>query len=141
MKYAYIVNGVVHEVMDTPAFTNLSIALKSECVQCDDSVVPGMVYANTVFTAPAPTPTPPPLLPQLTPMQFYLAFTPQERVLIKGASDPIVREFWATYELAAQQGQSIDPNLKSVSIGLQYVVDAGLVHADRVSDILKGVPQ
>ena len=54
-------------------------------------------------------------------MKFYLAFTPAERIAIKKSTDPVVQEFWATYELAVQTGDNIDPNLNSVAEGLSYL--------------------
>ena len=59
--------------------------------------------------------------PLLTPMQFYLAFTPAERIAIKGSTDKMVMEFWATYELAVTTNDTINPNLTSVQGGLTYI--------------------
>lgn len=86
----------------------------------------------------------------LTPMQFYLAFTPTERMAIKKSADPVVVEFWATYQLAVQTGTSMDPNLVSVQEALTYLATpttatppgAGiLASAARVTAISQGVPQ
>lgn len=64
---------------------------------------------------------PAPSLPALTPMQFYLAFTPAERIAIKTSADPVVQEFWATYEIALQTNTPIDIGLASVTGGLDYI--------------------
>ena len=88
--------------------------------------------------------------PVLTPMQFYLAFTPTERMAIKKSADPVVVEFWATYELAAQLNNTIDPNLVSVQAALTYLATptsatppgAGiLVSTARIAQISSGTPQ
>jgi len=86
----------------------------------------------------------------LTPMTFYLAFKPAERIAIKASADAMVKEFWATYELAAQLNNPIDPNLVSVTQALGYLAmqptdtppgPGILASANRVSEILAGVPQ
>jgi len=84
-------------------------------------------------------------LPALTPMQFYLAFTPAERIAIKklATTDPNVGEFWATYEMSAAAGTSIDPSLVSVQEGLGYLttVTPPVLTTDRVAQIVQGIPQ
>ena len=57
----------------------------------------------------------------LTALQFYLAFSPAERIAIKKSTDPIVEDFWETYQFAASQGATIDPNLSSIIEGLAYL--------------------
>ena len=88
--------------------------------------------------------------PPLTPMAFYLAFTPTERMAIKKSTDVNVAEFWATYQLAAQTNTSIDPNLVSVQEGLTYLATATtatppgagiLASAARIAQISQGIPQ
>jgi hypothetical protein len=82
-------------------------------------------------------------------MQFYLAFTPTERINIKKSTDPMVMEFWATYELAAQTGHNIDPNLVSVQEGLAWLATPatatpagpGILATARIAQISAGVPQ
>ena len=86
----------------------------------------------------------------LTPMQFYLAFTPAERMAIKKSTDVNVEEFWATYQLAAQTNSNIDPNLVSVQEALTYLATpttatppgAGiLASTTRIAQISQGIPQ
>lgn len=89
------------------------------------------------------------IYPVLTPMAFYLAFTPTERINIKKSTDPMVMEFWATYELAAQTNHNIDPNLVSVQEGLAWLATPttatpagpGILAATRVAQISQGIPQ
>lgn len=89
-----------------------------------------------------------PKLEQITPMSFYLCFTPQERIDIKASNDPMVNELWATYELSVQLGRDIDPNLASICGAISYLaLDAtdtpsgpGILKSkDRVQQILTGV--
>lgn len=77
----------------------------------------------------------------LSPMQFYLAFTPTERVAIKASTDPLVAEFWQTFELAVQTATVIHTGLASVTDGVNALVTANLINANRVADVLAGVPQ
>jgi hypothetical protein len=99
---------------------------------------------------PEPITSVPVVLPMLTPMTFYLAFTPQERIAIKGSTDPLVKEFWASYELAVQLKKDVDPNLVSVSAAVAYLARQPaddppgpgiLASLERVQQILTGVPQ
>ena len=94
---------------------------------------------GTLFEPVGPAP-----LPMLTPMTFYLAFTPQERIAIKSSTDPMVKEFWDTYDLAARLNVSIDPNLISVQGGIVYLAtpEIGILKSsDRIEQILSGVAQ
>jgi hypothetical protein len=104
-------------------------------------------------------------LPLLTPMQFYLAFTTKERMMLKALAedglpansafnatatavpvDPIVEEFWATYQLAVSSNAHIDPNLASIQEGLEYLASPTAptpptITADRIPQILAGIAQ
>lgn len=141
MKKALITNGVVHEVVSTDTFDTFNDAVKAQCVDCPDATVEGMLYDGAHFTAPPPVTPPAPKRPLLSPMAFYLAFTPRERILIKGSQDPFVQEFWQAYELAVQTGTMIDPNLASVTGGIDYLRLHNIIDASRVEDILNGVAQ
>ena len=105
---------------------------------------------NMRFTDPGQTAyAPVTVYPTLTPMQFYLAFTAAEMIDIKGSADPLVKEFYARYQLAVQTNTPIDPNLVSVQEGLAYLATAttatpagaGILAAGRVAQILAGTPQ
>jgi len=91
-----------------------------------------------------------PVYPVLTPMQFYLAFAATEMIDIKGSNDPMVKEFYARYQLAVQTNTPIDPNLVSVQEGLTYLATATtatppgagiLASTSRIAQISNGVPQ
>ena len=83
-------------------------------------------------------------------MQFYLAFAPTERMAIKKSTDVNVVEFWATYQLAAQLNNTIDPNLISIQEALTYLATtttatpagAGILASTaRIAQISNGIPQ
>jgi len=107
------------------------------------------------FTAP------PYAYPTLTPMQFYLAFSPAERIQLKRLAttgipaseltaaipqDAEIAELWATYELAVTTQSSINPNLKSLQEGLAYLAEPtaptpAVIASTRIPQILAGIAQ
>jgi hypothetical protein len=104
-------------------------------------VVPDGTQAGAVsdgkggWTNPEPGPV------VLSPMQFYLAFAPAERVAIKASTLPLVAEFWQTFELAIQTNTTIQTGLQSIVDGVNELVAAKLIDQSRVADILAGVAQ
>lgn len=88
-------------------------------------------------------------LPILTPMTFYMAFTPDERIAIKTSPDPYVKEFWDMYQLSVQLNKPTDPNLASIQNALAYLAltpestppGPGILNPERVPHILAGIPQ
>ena len=148
--YARNVNNVAVDVTTTNPSTIFYPTIAAEFITVPDGTQNGATYANGVWTNP-PAPTQAPTrYPVLTPMQFYLAFTPAERMAIKKSADPVVVEFWATYQLAAQLNNTIDPNLVSVQEALTYLATATtatppgagiLASTARIAQISAGVPQ
>lgn len=154
MKNAQISNNVVTQVFAAiPGFT------LDQCFHADvlagsvpvpDNVEPGwIVNADGAIVAPEII-VPEVKYASLTPMSFYLSFTPTERIAIKKSSDPVVEEFWATYELAAQTNSNIDPNLVSVQESLAYLAipttatppgPGILTSTARIAQISNGVTQ
>lgn len=150
MKTLFTKNGVV---IGRGATSTASISSVSSGTNSIDYVVPestpaevgwsvALVSGQPIFTAPTS-------LPLLGPMQFYLALSPAERIAIKTSSDPMVSEFWMTYQLSAQLNHPIDPNLTSVQGALNYLAapvspgpGAGILASTaRVTQILAGIPQ
>ena len=148
--YARNVNNVAVDVTTANPATLFYPTIAAEFITVPDGTVDGATYSNGIWTnPPAPTPASP-RYAVLTPMQFYLAFTPTERMAIKKSTDPVVVEFWATYQLAAQLNNTIDPNLVSVQEGLTYLATsttatppgAGILASTaRIAQISAGVPQ
>ena len=62
----------------------------------------------------------------ITPIQFKLRFTPQERVAIYASTDPIIKDFISILD---------DPRLNEVNLFLQSTIDA--VQYLRYTDLLK----
>ena len=151
-NYAQIQGTLVVEVVTQAAYNTFNTTTQALFIACPSNVTAGYTYtaATQTWTAPPAPPAVQVKYPTLTPMQFYLAFTPTERIAIKKSTDPVVVEFWATYQLAAQLNNTIDPNLVSVQEGLTYLATpttatppgAGiLASASRIAQISAGVPQ
>lgn len=146
-----IATGAVYTVADTPVWVN-------GIWECGDQRFTDptkTLYEVPVSYAP------------LTPMQFYLAFKTNERMLLKALAttgvpvgsalvspaptaaipvDPVIAEFWATYQLAVQSNSTIDPNLDSIQEGLAYLAEPtaptpAVIAAARVPQILAGIAQ
>ena len=146
--YARNVNNVAVDVTTTNPATIFYPSIAAEFIVVPDGTEGGATYENGIWTNPPTPPVPPVRYSVLTPMQFYLAFTTAERIAIKASTDTNVKEFWATYELAAQLNETIDPNLVSVQEGLDYlsVTDVAgttspYILPARIPQILQGIAQ
>lgn len=148
-NYAQIQNETAVEVVSQIAFDTFNPTVQSLFVTCPTDVTVGYTYISGTWTAPPVPPTPPVVYKLLTPMQFYLSFTPAERIAIKKSADPEVVEFWATYLLAVQTNIMINPNLPSVQEGLNWLATPttatpagpGILATSRITQILNGVQQ
>jgi hypothetical protein len=146
-----ISNSAIDVVTSDPALLYHSSIAKTFIV-VPDVVQNHWGFNPSTATWSAPTPSTAPVTganQPMTAMQFYLAFTPSERIAIKRSTDPMIAEFWATFQLAAQQNHMIDPTLNSVIDGVNYLAipatatppGPGIVVAARIPQILAGVPQ
>lgn len=136
-NFARVTNNVAVDVAIDPASSfHPDIAAQFEPVP--DAVKPGWIRTDGGWAPPTPEPEPGPVYPQLSPVQFKMLFTSQERVAIKAArgTDPVVDDFFELVE---------DPRLTYVDLALQSVQDAvgylaqqGLIAPERVPEILSG---
>ena len=143
-NYARIINDVAVDVSSNPAEQfHPSIAEQFEPVP--DEVQHGWRLVDGTWTAPEPTPEPQPepevVAPKVSPVEFKLLFTAQERVAIKAAraTDPVIDDYFDIVE---------DPRLTHVNLGLQSTQDAlayleatGLITTARRQEILAGQVQ
>lgn len=154
--YARILNNVAVEIFIphsgftiAECFTADIAALFSEVL---DGTVVNSILANDVWTAPAVNPSPisPSVqYPVISAGMFYNCFTATEMIAIKASTDPLVKEFYARYQVALQVNEPINPNLVSVQEGLAYLAapvspgpGAGiLASTSRIDQILAGTPQ
>jgi hypothetical protein len=146
MKKARVINNVAVDVVvsDPAEFFHPNIATQFELVP--DEVEAGWLRdaATGAWLAPEPVelqPEPPAAFPKVSPVEFKLLFTAQERVAIKAAraTDPAIDDFFGIIE---------DPRLTHVNLGLQSTQDAlayleakGLITTDRRVQILAGQVQ
>lgn len=144
-KQARIVNGVAVDVVTgNPAdFFHPDIAVQFEIVP--DQVESGWRRSPDTGAWVAPEVVPPTPAaaeaPKVSPVEFKLLFTAQERVSIKAAraTDPVIDDFFSIIE---------DPRLTHVNLGLQSTQDAlayleakGLITTARRQEILAGQVQ
>lgn len=144
--YARIVDGYAVDVMTTDPSPLFHPSVAATFVTVPDGTANGDRKTGSTWKkyVPPTTDAAPPAveLPRLTPMTFYLAFSPAERMKIKTSADPLVAEFWDTYQRAERTDTDVDPNLISIQEGLGYLVQVGiLASASRVPDLLAGIPQ
>ena len=162
MKTVFVLNGVVvsHGRVFSDTAVISSTVTGAQPFQLPDASPVDVGWSVTmdngqpVFTAPIS-------YPLLTTMQFYMAFTPTERMLIKAlagngiaatsssaaiAPDPVVVEFWQTFQMAVQSNSHVDPNLASTQEPLNYLANPTaptptVLAAGRIPQILAGIPQ
>ena len=141
-NFARIINDVAVDVSSTPAEQfHPSIAEQFEPVP-DDVQVGWVRNEEGEWEAPTPTPEPTPSeATKVSPVEFKLLFTSQERVAIKAAraTDQVIDDFFEIVE---------DPRLTQVDLGLKSTRDAigylaaqNLITAERATEILAGVVQ
>jgi hypothetical protein len=92
---------------------------------------------------PVPVEPPAPVIvpPKVSPVEFKLLFTPQERVAIKAAraTDPILDDFYDIVE--DPRLTHVDLGLASTQAALDYLTAMGLIAAGRKDVILAGQVQ
>ena len=126
---------------------NVVYAIHAENIEgaiaCGEGVAPGMVYLDGVFQPPAPPPVPEPTVtyPKVSPIEFKLLFTPQERVAIKVArqTDPVIDDFYDIVE--DPRLTHVDLGLASTQSALDYLTAQGLLAEGRKAEILQGAVQ
>lgn len=89
---------------------------------------------------PPPEPAPPPPEPapitKVSPIEFKLLFTVQERVGISAAKplDPIINDFFSIID--DPRLTFVDLTLTSTVSAINYLAEQGLIEPDRVAEIL-----
>lgn len=145
-KHARIISNIAIDVVTgNPAqFFHPDIA--AQFVPVSDEVEIGWQRDpdTGAWSAPAsvnPQPEPPAEAMKVSPIEFKLLFTAQERVAIKAtrSTDPVIDDFFEVVE---------DPRLTHVNLGLQSTQDAlayleakGLITTSRRQEILAGQVQ
>ena len=88
---------------------------------------------------PVEFPSPVHTFPKVSPVEFKLLFTAQERVGIKASrgSDPVIDDFMGIIE--DPRLTVVDLGLGSTQDGLAYIVSKGLLTEERKAEVLQGV--
>ena len=148
MRKAWIENAVIRDIANgSPAeLFHPDVAIFFDTDVPDDAVrgdgwVEGVLVKPEPVPTPEPMPEPEPVAPPIlvSPVEFMLLFTSQERVAIKAArlTDPIIDDFLDIID---------DPRLTFVNLSLgstlaalDYMIYTNLIQAGRKADIVTGV--
>ena len=147
MKYAWIENNSVRDVcqgIPNETYTPEVAALFDN--EVPDGIVHGATKINGLWTnPPASEPTletqtaviPPDI--KVSPIEFKLLFTYQERIAIKAkrANDPILEDFYSIVD--DPRLTSVNLSLKSTQDALGYLAMLKLVTKERLEVILAGI--
>lgn len=145
MRKAWIENNIIRDIapgnpdeLFHPDIAKLYDTEVPDDAANGDGWIDGQLVKPEPPAAVEPAEQAQPVPPKVSPVEFKLLFTAQERVAIKAAraTDPVVDDF---YDIAE------DPRLTHVDLGLQSTRDAinylaaqGLIAADRVPVIMAG---
>lgn len=148
MKYAWIENNKIRDIVDVDPFAifHADVA-KNYNTEVEDTVednaelVDG-VWVNPTTPEPDPdyvVPEPEKVYPKVTPLEFKMLFTSQERIAIKEAkaTDAILQDGFEILD---------DPRLTMVDLGLasvqgliDYMVTLELLTTERADEIKSGI--
>lgn len=143
MKYAYInINGVVKDIK--PTLDNVAPILIDKYVEAPDHVQIGWIYKNIAAEGEpevwdfveAERVVKKLKLAKITPVQFKMLFTPQERRAIRQLRDvdSLIQEWEEILE--DRRLTEIDLNLGSVQGVLKYLVAKSILSPNRAKQIL-----
>lgn len=141
MKYARIINNIAIDVrMDSPedCFTT---EIASQFVEVPDQIEDHWSLIDNVWKAPvisepiAVTQ----LIPIISPVEFKLLFTPQERmaILVERVNDPILDDLFSI--LDDVRLKEINLNLESNKAVMAYLESKGLITGERKAEIMTGI--
>ena len=143
MKKAWIENDMIRDICTGNPLDlyHPEIAKHYDTDVPDDaSVGDGWVDGHVVkpeIVIPEPV-APEPNYPKVSPVEFKLLFTSQERVAIREArsSDAVIDDFYDIVE--DSRLTHVDLGLKSTQDALDYMVSKGLISDERKVEILTG---
>jgi hypothetical protein len=149
--YARNVNNQAVDVVTVDPTTIFHADVAAQFIVVPNGTENGATFANGVWTNPVPVVpvVPPVVLPDLTAMQVYDAFTVVEEVAIDASTDPIVMVFAKRLARAFTSGTMVQQGM--LSEGLTYLSVTNQQPATtpastyilpaRIPAILQGVPQ
>ena len=140
--------ATVREVVDIPDGFTLEEVFSPEAaalfMACPASVTQGWRYVDGAWMEPGSEPEPEPevpVYPIVSPVEFKLLFTPQERIAITAAKpdDPVLQDFYTIID--DPRLTCVDLSWMTVQSGIDYLIGAELVAAERREQILTGAFQ
>ena len=141
MKYARIINGIAVDVRTDSPEGVFTPEIAAEFVEIPDNVEDHWILTGTDWNAPViPEPVvEEPLIPIISPVEFKLLFTPQERLAIKAeqANDEILDDLFSI--LDDPRLKEINLNLESNKAVMEYLQSKGLITAGRKAEIMTGI--
>lgn len=140
MKYAWIENDKIRDIAaGNPADIYHPSIAAMYTAEVPDEAQNGDGWVGGVLVKPEPPEPTLPVPPKVSPVEFKLLFTAQERMAIKASTDPVVQDF---FELIN------DPRLTEVNLALKtthdvldYLISIDLIEESRKAEILTGVIQ
>ena len=141
MKYARIINGIAVDVRTESPDGCFTPEIAAEFVEIPDNVEDHWILTGTEWAAPViPEPVVvEPLIPIISPVEFKLLFTPQERLAIKAeqTNDEILDDLFSI--LDDPRLKEFNLNLESNKAVMEYLQSKGLITAERKEEIMTGV--
>ena len=141
MKYARIINGIAVDVRTESPDGYFTPEIAAEFVEIPDNVKDHWILTGTEWAAPViPEPVVvEPLIPIISPVEFKLLFTPQERLAIKAeqANDAILDDLFSM--LDDPRLKEINLNLESNKAVMEYLQSKELITAQRKAEIMTGI--
>ena len=149
MNYARIENDVAVDVSTDP-YADFHPSMAAEFVEVPNQVKNGWIRdRDGNWSSPYITPSTPetdtPTV-SVSPVEFKLLFTSQERIGIRTlkATDPIIEDFWDIVDdpRLTQVNLGLQSTINGVSYAVQQLVVEGIINAEdaqtRISEILSG---
>lgn len=143
MKYSRNVNNRAVDVRTESPDGCFTSDIVAQFVEVPDAVEDGWILNGETWEVPPapviPEPVAPVVIPpKVSPIEFKLLFTVQERVAIKASADAIVQDFFSIVE--DPRLTHVDLALKSTQDALSYLEALSLIAEGRKDEILTGVP-
>lgn len=141
MKYARIINNIAVDVRIESPENCFTPEIAAEFKEVPDKVFDGWLLSGTTWKAPI-IPEPivvAPLIPIISPVEFKLLFTPQERmaILAERVNDPILNDLFSI--LDDVRLKEINLNLESNKAVMAYLENKGLITTERKAEIMTGI--
>lgn len=144
MKYARIIDTIAIDVRTESPKGFFVPEVVAEFVDVPDEVQDGWRVVDGVWTIssldPAPALEPaPPEPPKLSPVQFKMCFTAQERIAIKAlrATNPVIEDAYEV--LDDPRLTTVDLSLASNQAMIDYLVSLSVLTAGRAAQVKAGV--